>query len=225
MSLLDLLFPKSCLECGKYGIYICPECLSKVPLAKNVCLGCFRPSVDGKTHFKCRKKLLADCLFSLWKYQGVVRKAILKLKYKFAYDIADELARKFISGLGGEVLLPSSAVLIPVPLHRLRENWRGFNQAENIGEIISQKMGWKFQPNVLQRYKFTKTQVGLKRKQRLANVRGVFRVVPKEAFNLDRKENIVIFDDVFTTGSTIKEAGKVFKRLGFEDVWTLTLAR
>ena len=76
MNLLDLIFPKKCLECGKSGQYICDVCMGKV-------------SLYGAN----------DSNYSIFKYQGVIRKAIISLKYKFAYDIADELTGRIVNSL------------------------------------------------------------------------------------------------------------------------------
>lgn len=132
MGVLDLIFPISCLECGKGGKYLCDKCLIKVGKAKLFCLECHKFAIDGATHFKCKKARTIDFAYSPWDYSGVIRKAILKLKYNFAYKIAEELADKFVEKIKRDVpILPKEAVLIPIPLYRLRENWRGLIRRRN----------------------------------------------------------------------------------------------
>ena len=111
---------------------------------------------------------------------------------------------------------------MPIPLHWTRNNWRGFNHVEEVGKILAQLMGWEM-TNLLERSKMAKQQVGLKGKERKENVQGVFNLVPNPpASSLD---TIILFDDVWTTGSTMLEATRVLKQAGFKRVWCLTLAR
>ena len=203
MGLLDLLFPKSCLECKKQGKYICDNCLSKVKVINQ-----FDPI--SKT-------------FSVFRYEGVIRKAIIKIKYNFAHDIAQELAEVCAKNLN----LPLTTnyllhtTLIPIPLHQSRERWRGFNQSELLGKLIAKKLNWGFEKNLLIRPIEGKNQVGLAKSDRVRNIRGKFAVKT----SLEPKLAYIIFDDVATTGSTIKEAIKVLKKSGVNKVVGLTVAR
>ena len=226
MGLLDLIFPRNCLGCGRAGAYICNDCLGKVPKARNHCILCFKSSVDGSTHFRCQRRFLIDGAYSCWKYTGVVRKAIVSLKYKFASDIASELAYKFVEEikLDNSFLVSQKCTLVPIPLHKKRENWRGFNQAIEIGKFTARHMDWVFVPNLLTRYKNTKPQVGLKKAERKLNVKKVFCVNSEFYNQVNKKLPIVLFDDVLTTGATMKEAGKVLKKEGFERVWSVSIA-
>src|SRR5579859_3571402 len=151
MSLLDLLFPKLCLECGKPNKYICDKCLAKVEVLN-------RLNRETKT-------------ISIFKYTGVIRKAIVKIKYNFAYDIASELANVCIQNL--KMPYPTyktkNYILLPIPLHKKRENWRGFNQSEILGKLIAEKMDWRFKTNSLIRPTEGQNQVGLSQIERVRN--------------------------------------------------------
>lgn len=201
MGLSDLIFPKKCLECGQPGNYLCPDCVKKVP-----------PSGWAKGDLK---------VYSFWQYKGVIRKAVIALKYKFALDIARELADLCVERLLTTNLWPS-AILVPVPLYWYRQNFRGFNQSEEIGKTIAQKMGWKFIPDLLIRKKLTTPQVQLKDAARRTNLKNVFSLNPKYQI-LDT--HYVVFDDVITTGSTLLESAKVLKKAGVSKIWGLTIAR
>src|SRR3972149_6145081 len=179
MDILNLLFPKICLNCKTPGKYICSLCLAKVP--------------DGGWN---QKKI-----YSLWKYDGVIRKAILALKYKFALQIAQELSDVScakLKMLNNKYFLKNT-VLIPVPLHTKRHKWRGFNQAEEVGRGIAFGMGWRFELNLIIKIGASKGKI-------------------------DPCSTYLIFDDVATTGSTIKEITKVLKRNGAKEVYGLTIA-
>lgn len=199
MNLLDFIFPKTCLECGKSGKYLCDSCISKV--------------LDGT---------FDQNNFAVFKYRGIIRKAIITLKYKFAYDIADELAGESFKRLKPNKF--HNVVLIPIPLHWQRENFRGFNQSEILGKKIAEKMDWKFIPDFLIRNKNTHPQVGLKGFARHSNLSDVFSVNSNYSL-LTLNSSLLLFDDVYTTGSTIKEATKTLKRYGFNKIYSLTIAR
>ena len=223
MNILDLIFPKSCLDCKKDGQYICKSCIGKVRYKKQICIVCERASIDGVTHIKCKKKLGLDGYISLWRYEGVVRKAIIGLKYKFASEIAKELSMYTSNRLTtGEYFLPENTLLVPIPLYWYRGNWRGFNQTVEIGKLLAERMGWDFVPDLLLRKKLRKPQAELKEDDRKKNIRGVFSL--NSNYQL-LSTSYILFDDVSTTGSTLKEAGKILKRNGAIKVWGLTIAK
>ncbi|HTK03683.1 MAG TPA: ComF family protein [Alphaproteobacteria bacterium] len=202
MNFLDFFFPKNCLECKKEGKYICELCLAKVS-----------------------KKGWSGNTYSIFRYEGVIRKAIIALKYKFSFEIAKELAEVCVKNLNLN-LTTNYYSLIPVPLHYLRQNMRGFNQSEEVGKLIAKSMNWKFVPELLIKTKKTHQQVGLAREERLKNLENVFSVNPRySSTDLFNYSSVILFDDVFTTGSTIKEAEKVLKEAGVREVWGLTIAR
>ena len=220
MSLLDLIFPKTCLGCGQDGNYICESCLLKVRVLKPACPYCEKASIDGFTHTKCKKKYGLDGLTSIWKYEGVIKKAILALKFKYATEVGKELTKLLISELSQASVL-SRGTLVPVPLYWQRENFRGFNQSAEIGKLLSEKMDWKFIPDLLIKNRSTTSQVELSVTDRKQNLKGVFSINPEAKI----PDSIILFDDVFTTGSTLKEAAKILKRVGVKKVWGMTIAR
>lgn len=197
--ILDLLFPKKCLECKKPGKYICSNCLKKV-----------RPGIKNSSNY------------SIFKYEGVIRKAIINLKYKYATDIAEELVKICVYKLKNKKKF-KNVTLVPIPLHWKRENERGFNQVEIIGRKVAKELNWKFEPNLLIRNKSTIPQVQLKGEERRKNLTGVFKI--NENNNLDNNSLIFLFDDVYTTGSTINEAGKVLLKDENRNIKGLTIAR
>ena len=227
MALIDLIFPKRCLECNKEGQYICQNCITKVQILKPVCPYCEKSSIDGFTHIKCKKKLCLDGLCGVWRYGGVIKKAIQALKYKYATEIVQELCGYFVPELAKlsiKNIFTTDFAFIPIPIYWHRENVRGFNQSEEIGKIIANKMVWKFDPNLLMRTKSAKPQAGLTVADRKKNLRGVFSV-PIHDSSFIIPNSVILFDDVFTTGSTLHEACKILKRNGVEKVWGLTVAR
>jgi len=212
MFLLDFLFPKRCLGCKKEGKYLCDLCLSKVRKARPTYLG---PKIESNL----------NGLVSVFRYEGVVKKAILTMKYRFSFDIASELAEAVAQQLlGMKKTLPRNPILTVVPMHDLRKNWRGFNQSEEIGKLVARKMGWRYFPELLLKTTNTTSQVTLKRGDRLKNVYGSFVFNP-HYLSQPMPKTVVIFDDVFTTGATLKEVCRVLKQGGITNVWGITVAR
>ena len=227
MDFLDLLFPKKCLECGRFGKYICKFCLTKVALSYSLCSGCGLPTRNGLTHTFCKDKIPLKALISIWKYEGVIRRAILKIKFNFASDIAKGLALLTVKRLKTNQLTVSqlsNCLLVPIPLHRRRQNWRGFNQAAELGKIVALKMDCRFEPDLLKRVIDTKHQTRLNRLERSVNIKDAFEIVSHQSLTTDYRLLIILFDDVYTTGSTMKEAARVLKKGGFKNIWGLTIA-
>lgn len=225
MDILDLIFPKECLECKRKGKYICDKCLNKLPSVKQVCSMCQKPSIDGFTHPKCLKPQSMDGLCSLWPYKGVIRQAIIFLKYKYVKEISNELSILVLEKTKGLFLFKQGkGIITTVSLFWIRKNLRGYNQVDDIAKSIAKDVGFDFYSDLLLRKKHKDSQVSLSKEERTKNVQGVFRLNPnykpiiKDAF-------IVIVDDVYTTGSTLKEATKVLKRSEAREVWGLVVAK
>lgn len=230
MNLLDFIYPKKCVGCSKFGIYLCINCSQNILQTDLVCPFCEKLSIGGLTHPVCIRKYGLDGLWSLGIYHDPLRKAIQKLKYKWVSEIADSLVDLLITywAKNPPMLLDQIKkdrgvgwIITPIPLHKRRENWRGFNQSALLGKIFAKKLGLKYL-DLLIRVKNTKSQVGLKSFQRRANVKGAFSLTKHSILN---PKNLILIDDVWTTGSTLKEACFVLKKSGVKKVWALTLAR
>lgn len=221
MSFFDLVFPKTCLGCGREGMYLCNLCMQKIKRPVPVCPYCRHPSIDGATHSNCQKRLGLDGLSAIWEYEGITRKAILALKYKYATEISKEISEHLISSLS-DFVMPNVHFLTPIPVHWYRQNTRGFNQSLEIGRVVAVNMGYRFIPDLLIKKISTVPQAGLSGKARRKNMKGVFEINPTPQLP---GMSCLLFDDVFTTGSTLFEATKVLKRSGVKKVWGLTIAR
>lgn len=223
--LLDLIYPKKCLECSKSGCYICKSCINKVKSSNFVCPFCNRSSFEGKVHPNCKKPLGLDQLISLWKYEGVIRKAILVLKYKFVLDVSEELSDAIYERITQkEIDFGKNIILTSVPLHKKRQFFRGFNQSEVVAKKIAEKLNWKYVPDILVRSKNTEFQTNLSKSQRLKNIKNAFEFNNRYKLK-DKNKIIVIFDDVWTTGATIKEMTKILKKKGINTIIGLTITK
>ena len=219
-NLLDLLFPKRCVSCGVFGKYICNRCFKKIEFVeKPICPICQRQAIGGKTHPKCAGKFRPDGLVVACKYKGPIKFAIRKVKYKWVYDIEKVLVDLLASQIW-KFDLPQDSILIPIPLSKKRKNWRGFNQAEILAKTLSKKFNVSYSASLI-RMIDTRTQVGLTKEERRENVKGAFAGRKAQG---KRDKNIILVDDVYTSGATMMEAAKVLKNGGAGNVWAMTVA-
>ncbi len=190
-----------------------------MPYSEQICPECGKESMMGWTHSGCKSSRGMDGLIVIYDHQDrVVQKAIEDIKFGFNRVMVREILKGFSFESGEKFDL-----LVPVPLHFYRENWRGFNQAEEIALAISGKMKVPVK-RVLVRNKRTKQQSLLSnRKEREKNVKGVFEV-DKEYKSILRGKKILLVDDVFTSGADMRECTKVLKRSGATVVWGLAMA-
>lgn len=227
--LLSLLFPFECINCKKEGEVLCQDCLSLIPLwANNQCPGCgyfsslLRP---GEFCSLCKKSLFLDGLIVAGLYQNpLLKKAISLLKYQpFVKELASPLASLIISQIQLSNNNFENFVLTWIPLSPKKKRERGFNQTEEIAKKLNQYLHLPCLA-LLEKQKATRPQMKLSREQRIKNIRGAFSVL-KEKEGFIKNKKILIVDDVYTTGATLNEAGKVLKEKGAKEVWGVVLAR
>ncbi len=161
-------------------------------------------------------------------YDGALRGLIHLLKYEQVRPAAAVLGRMLAAVIEAEAeALPAErAVVVPVPLHRRKLRQRGFNQSELIARAALKLRpggrGWSINAGLLERRRETQSQIGLTRHQRRENMRGAFVAPwPQE---IEGRE-VLLVDDVFTTGTTVSECARVLRRAGASKVWVATVAR
>ncbi len=222
---VDTLFPVHCLSCEQEGLFLCLRCQNKLQrLPYQQCIVCQMASFDGLTHKSCKRDGTAEGLISVFDYHDpVLSQTIIWGKYKFLPDVYRLLAQLMISYIKDNSYenLFADPILCPIPLAKERIRWRGFNQSQIIAEELSKQFGWPI-VNAIKRIKNTKTQKDLSKTERIANIAQSFTVT--EPLMIGGK-NIILIDDVITTGATLLEAAKPIKRTGANTVWCLTLAR
>ena len=202
MNLLDFLFPKKCVGCGRLGDYVCKDCQVGIwepepaPVPQNL-----------------------DGLICLWAYDGLMQKIIKKAKYSGLYNLLQFTISK--SQIPNKSQFPNLQAIIPVPLYRDRLRERGFNQAEIIAKEIS-KIYKIPVVNLLVRTKDTGHQTLRNREERLKAIDGAFEVSTKIQ---DLPSKILLVDDVMTTGATLSECARTLKKAGVNKVYGLVLAR
>jgi len=231
--ILDILFPLRCLGCEKKGAWICTICEQNIPLRlEQRCPTCFRHITPlGQVCFSCRDTAPSalDGIFVASYYRdSLLPHAIHTLKYRFIPDIALPLSQ-FLSRalLKTDLSLPD--VLIPVPLHRRRLKFRGFNQSELLARGLAQTLTPGLEipllTDVLLRTRYTRPQMKTdSREERLANLKNAFAIASGKEDAIAGK-NLWLIDDVATTGTTLEECATVLKAHGARSVFGIVLAR
>ena len=215
--LIDFVYPKSCCVCGKLGESICKECLVSLEYSEQICPECGELSILGWTHKKCFKSMGLDGLVAIYDYQDEkVRKLIDDIKFGFNRQLIKTVLRSCEFEVGSNFDL-----IVPIPLYFYRQNWRGFNQAKDIANSLGENTDIP-EFEALRRIKATKQQsMSLNKKERENNIKEAFMVL--NAGDLKGKR-ILLVDDVFTSGASMKEACRVLKSAGAEFVWGFALA-
>lgn len=239
--ILDILFPVYCLGCDREDEWICEDCLKKIELLKKqTCPVCGAESRTGARCFHCRAKTDLDGVIAaatFWgkdKKESLVKKAIHIFKYRFVKDLAGLLSEIIIRQIKNRQIIKTEKtfifgpdatdkIIIPVPLHPKRLNWRGFNQAELLATRIASRFKLPLEKNVLIRQKNNIPQVDLRdRKERMDNIKGAFCCID----GVKLKDKIIILiDDVATTSATLGECAKALKSSGAKEVWGVVVAR
>lgn len=229
MSLLDFIFPKFCVNCRKFGSYVCSDCFTLISFIDHgFCTVCQRAAIGGLTHPVCKKRFTIDGVFSSVSYKGIVKKLVYQFKYRpNLTNLKNLLTDLMYEGLIQKEmffhLLQKESVFVPIPLYHLKHKKRGYNQAKLLAEGLGKKLDIKV-VDLLVRVKNTKTQVGLSQVERRENIKDAFSIKKEYREKIKNYQQVFLVDDVATSGATLKEAAELLKKSGVEKVWGITLA-
>lgn len=199
-----MIFPQYCLFCGKQGDILCRYCKKKLIPSLPECYFCRRLSNRYITHEKCRRKSLLSSVFYGWQYNSNSSKLIKTLKYKGAYSIAEDISELFCSRIISTNFLTgfTNPIFVPIPLHRSKEDERGFNQSEILCHYMSKILNIPYREDILSREISGRAQAEKDKDKRV--------LLSKDTFVFDDRkykgEDILLVDDVITTGSTLNSA-------------------
>ncbi len=232
-GLADLIFPPKCIQCGvllkiSRAHSFCRDCFSEITFIRSpICPCCGRPiQSEAEEDHLCGQCIASEPCFSVARavgiYEKVLLEAIHRFKYKRDFKVGNALG-KLMAFYTFPLFEPRSYDLImPVPLHRKRLRQRGFNQAVILAKEIAGHYGLELETAVLKRRKHTLPQFDLGRSERGQNVKDAFEVRRKDKLEGRR---VLLVDDVYTTGSTIRECARTLMEAGAEEIAVLTLAR
>ncbi|MGV8056474.1 MAG: ComF family protein [Smithellaceae bacterium] len=229
----DIIFPPQCLACtdiintpGKQVFcYVCQDKIRFIsdsfcpicgipfwesPAASHICGNC----LENKP-FYIKARAVAG-------FETVIMDAIHKFKYGRNISTGNSLGSFMADFSFPDFDFSEYSLLLPVPLHIKRLRDRGFNQSLLLAKKIGKKYKLPVNFSLLKRCKFTLTQTGLNKTEREKNIKGSFVVADKKKVH---GKNIILIDDVYTTGATVNECAKILLKAGAQKVAVLTLSR
>ncbi|MBR4110845.1 MAG: ComF family protein [Clostridia bacterium] len=209
-KILNYVYPDVCGFCNKIisEEYTCKSCQEKL-----------------KYMYESEKQLVSvnkyfDVLICAYKYKGIIRSKILQYKFKnkkYLYTSLSERLIKLLNMYSDEI-----DIIIPVPIHFIRNFNRGYNQSFLIAKFVAQKMKKELKNNILKKVRNNKPQSILTSSKRKRNVCNAY-VIKKE--NLIKEKTILLIDDIYTTGATVNECSKVLKESGAKKIIVATIAK
>jgi len=210
---VDLVFPKKCLNCGRPDKWLCETCYCKIKILRQPQLPKVSPNLINK--------LIAPLPYD----NRLVKKLITTYKYHFVRDLHKDLGRLLAEHLKPILrdIASKDCVIVPVPLHPKRLRFRGFNQAELLGQVLAEKLNLTLRPDILKRSRHTKPQASLKEIMRKKNIHNAFRA---QACPELQGKIILLLDDVMTSGATLEECGRaILKSCKPKAIWGVAVAK
>lgn len=229
--LLQFIYPvkEHCLHCGRQlakcsTLELCENCACLLPfISDSVCLRCGRPNPQGSIETNCDecrgRETFFDAGCTVFEFSGIMKDMLHRLKYDGDKELSASIGLSMsnrLKKMGWDI-----DIIIPVPLHEKRYQERGYNQSQLLAVEIGRECSIDVMDNILIRDRYTESQVLLSRLERIHNVRGVFGVVDGR---LVKGKNILLVDDIMTTGATLNECSRVLKDYGAAKVYCITAA-
>ncbi len=210
INLLELVYPNVCGFCNKIcKNELCNRCKNKIK------------KYEINIIIKPQNRYFEE-LISIFKYEGIFREKIIQYKFGDKAYMNNTFAKIILKNEKICGLLKKYDIIIPVPIHKKRKAQRGYNQTQLIANKISKCLNIKLCNNVLVKNKNTIAQSKLNKKKRVQNIKGAFKILNSEKI---KGKDILLLDDIYTTGSTANECSKILKKAGAKTVGVLTIAK
>ena len=225
-SLANLFFPPQCFSCNERidnSAILCETCSDElVGLKENICAFCNKKTVTGFICEECKREYPFDEVVCAYTFNLPLQRMIHHFKYNEFKKIGTFLGYKLAEIISTYSFISDTDYIIPVPLHKAKKRFRGFNQSEIIARALSIKFNIPILKNELTRKKFTQTQTKLKKHEREKNVANAFQL---KNFGIIENKSLLLVDDVLTTGSTMKSIALLLKENLAKHIYVCTLAR
>jgi len=205
---VDFFFPVACSFCGRFGEPICPDCEKKLPRGQQICPVCRRANPLGRTCPACRGRFRLDGLLGLYRYDGLAKRLVHSFKFEDEQILCD-----FLSDKMAELIGPRDGFTVTfVPVHPLRRLYRGYNQSELIARRLSARLDLPCLDLLHSQARVPQSTFNDYR-QRAANLKGKISARKETC-----PEKILVVDDIFTSGATLRETSRALKRRGTQTV-------
>lgn len=206
--LLQILYPKQCLICGKLEQdTICSKCYNTL-------------KIEAKVE-QYKNKTFNKHLY-IFKYEGKIRNLIIDYKFNDKPYLNELFAKIILKNAKICRKIKKYDIIIPVPIHKKRKNERGYNQSELIARKLAKNLNVELVTDSLIKQKNTLPQSTLSKKQREENVKTVYKIQNKQKIE---NKKIILLDDIYTTGATAEECSKILKQNGAKEILVLTIAK
>lgn len=225
--ILDIIFPINCLGCNQEGEWVCQKCLEKILIETvSFCPHCHGRSTMGEFCQKCQVTSIMNGIIVACSYENkLLQKIISHFKYKYITDLKNYLAEFLIKKLSSTSLELLDFIIIPIPLHKKKLKYRGFNQAELLAQALSDNLKIPIYSDIIKRIKNTSSQAQLSPLKRRKNIKNAFMVNEGLSNNFLLNKRVLLVDDVCTTSSTLEECARKLSTLNPKEIWGLVLAR
>lgn len=206
-KLLNLIYIQPCYFCHstRDDNIICKRCYNRIH---------FMPLSTFRDNHNCK-------IYACTLYDEITKKLIRDLKYHNKKQLAP-LQAKIMYEYWLELNKKENFLIIPVPIHQHRKKERKYNHMDLVADELSKLTGYKNNKKFIIRTKDTKKQFNLNKTQRIQNIRNAFEINPNEIIN--KEENLLIIDDITSTGITLEEIIKLLRKNGYKNITALTLA-
>ena len=212
-KILDIIYPPVCGICGKLcDEDICKKC--QVLLINKIEVGIDDYTFDDTKYFN-------EHIY-IFNYHGIMRDKILQYKFQDKTYLYKMFSKIIVNNKKIYEKIKDYDIIIPVPIHKKRKIERGYNQSELIAKNISIENNISLNTISLQKEKNTVAQSTLNKQERRENIRNAYICKNKE---LIKNKNILIFDDVYTTGNTVNECSKALRSAEVNNIGILTIAK
>lgn len=219
-KIFDFFLPRFCASCNvklnSSEEIVCDYCFNRLKLASE-----FLIKTEYLNKFASKKLIKDFHPIFVFESGNEIQHIIHSLKYNKQFRIGIYLGKIIANQLNHKFKEWNIELIVPIPLHPLKKAERGYNQSEYIAKGIYISTKIPYSSKVIQRRKFTETQTHLSALERQQNVKDAFKVVNKK---LIKGKNILLVDDVITTGATISECAKVFLREGAKNIFATSVA-
>jgi ComF family protein len=219
-AFVDLLIPPACIGCDVVGIHWCLNCQKETQLlTDNLCSKCGKPDQGDICEACLAREPYYSAARSFAQYVNPFKKLVIALKYRGNPNLGHFISDLIASRAPFRGWTPDLGVAVPLSAGRLAA--RGYNQVELYARPLCQRVGIPYSGSALTRNRETVSQVGLTGNQRRHNLRGAFAAEARQVSG----RSVILFDDVYTTGSTVNECSKALRAAGAAEVVVFTLAR
>lgn len=226
-NLLDCFYPPRCPICDEVlppGLLICEDCRTEaVPVAEPVCKKCGKPIENGEREYcsDCAgKKHVYRQGKAVFLYKAGMKKSMYRFKYSNRREYAQFYAKQAAQIHGDWIRRKQIEVIVPIPMYSRKKRRRGYNQAEVFARALGKELGIPVDADIVRRIRDTVPQKELNDKGRQYNLKNAFQLAP----NIVEYSQILLVDDIYTTGSTMDAVATVLLSGGIQNIYYICIS-